>query len=76
MKKWYLVYQSAVVGWSESVYKNINTVNTSLDIIIRKVRAVSKEEAIGKFLTETSTIEAKSKSEVIAFELKFLKTIK
>lgn len=52
---------------SEEVSGSTN--NIKIETVIRNVGAKNKEEALGKFITETSKIEAQKKLEPYAFLL-------
>ena len=64
-KKRFLCYQQIVI--SKEVCGNTN--NIKIDTVIRNVGAKNKEEALGKFITETSKIEAQQKLAPYAFLL-------
>jgi len=69
--KWFIVYQMAV---AKKDYI-INTQTIAMIAIVRRVLANSKEEAIGKFVTNTKDIEAVEKLEIQCDELYSLRTI-
>lgn len=66
----YIVIQTIV----ESVSKNGDIQNTKLSTLLRYYKAISGEEAIGKFVNETRFISSdKQKLEIDCFELAALK---
>jgi hypothetical protein len=54
---------------------NIRNHNAEMSIIIRKVDANSREEAIGKFVIETESIQAFKKLNIQCIELSDLKSL-
>jgi hypothetical protein len=70
-KKRFLCYQQMVM--SEELDGNTN--NIKIETVIRNIGAKNKEEAIGKFIIQTRSIEARKKLEPICFLLDDLTTI-
>ena len=64
-KKRFLCYQQMVIN--DEVTGSIN--NIKIETIIRNVGAKNKEEALGKFIAETSKIYAQKKLEPYSFLL-------
>lgn len=52
-KEW-LVYQVVIMKETQTIQGNAVNNNISIQTIVRKVTAISKDEAIGKFISGTS----------------------
>jgi len=63
--KWFIIYQMII----NKIERVGFTQNTEMSVTVRKVRANSKEEAIGKFVIETANIQAIEKLQVQCDEL-------
>lgn len=67
----YIVYQMQIDSEERIGVKN----NFVMSTIIRKIDANSKEEAIGKFIINTTSIKAQQKLDVMCIKLSNLASI-
>ena len=71
VNKTYIVYQNVVVKQEMAGYNN----NVEMAVIVRRVKAKSEAEAIGKFILNTSNEIYQQKLEPCCIELTNLKLI-
>lgn len=61
MEDTYVVYQQVVTASDGN--------NATVDVLIRFVKAINKDEAIGKFITQTAYYPAVKKLDVVCYPL-------